>query len=106
MLCCNSVTSMFAALAVLGSLKVPSSFAITLDFDLAYCTFYSSISFGHAKVKSVPTISSPRNEEPSRERMAWVAVCISLYTICACPRILLVFKATTSRTGPYVEKSM
>lgn len=26
--------------------------------------------------------------------------------MCACPLIFMVFKATTSKTGPYVENSM
>lgn len=39
MLCWRSVTSTCAAEAVVGSLKVPSSFATTLDLDFAYDIF-------------------------------------------------------------------
>lgn len=39
MLCCRSVTSTWAAEAVLGSLNVPSSLATVLDFDFAYAIF-------------------------------------------------------------------
>lgn len=41
-LCCKSVRSA-GAFAAVGNLKVPSSFAMMLDLDLAYDTFYAPV---------------------------------------------------------------
>ena len=40
MLCWRSVTSTWAAVEVVGILKVPSSLAMMLDLDLAYEIFW------------------------------------------------------------------
>ena len=43
------------------------------------------------------------NGNPCNDLIAFVASVISLYTINACPRIFIVFRATTSTTLPYCE---
>ena len=52
------------------------------------------------------TISFPKKSNPCNDLIACVLACTSRKTTCACPLIFLFFMATTSRTGPYVEKSI